>query len=264
MRLAVGQAPASSAIDKNVTAAVHLIGEASTAGARLLLLSELFLTGYDLDRLSSDPEGIDPSDPRLDPLRSACEAGNVSALIGAATPGPDGVLDNSLLWFGSDGSAVIIYRKVHLWEGERAIFTPGARGVLVPFEGLTIGLGICYDAAFPEFSRAYAAAGVDLILYASAFAYGTERSRYHIYHPARALESGSFLAVSNAFGPLGAGEFFGESAIYDPYGIRLADAGSTPGIVTADIVASTTTRARESLTYLTDRLTDYTPSEIRN
>lgn len=267
MRLAVGQALSTTNINANVASAVTLVNGAAASGARLVLLSELFLNGYDLDKFLTAPEPLAVDDLRLDDIRNACSANGVSALIGAATvadgePGEMGVLDNSLLWFGTDGTTKIVYRKSHIWEGERVSFVRGDGGVIVGFDGVTLGLGICYDAGFPEFTRAYAKAGVDVILFSSAFALGDERSRYHIYHAARALESGAFVAVSNALGKLGESEFFGESAIYDPTGIRLVNAESKSRIVVADIDPIAVRDTRSSLTYLNDLLPDYTPRKI--
>lgn len=266
MRLAVGQAQSSHDLDINVAAVVDLVEQTASAGGRLLLLSELFLNGYDLDEINKHPQAIAVTDPRLGPIRRSCRAEGVSAIVGAATAvalpeSDEPYLHNSALWFGSDGSVRNVYDKIHLWAGERASFAPGERGVLLKFGGLTIGIGICYDAGFPEFCRAYAQAGADLILFASAFAMGNERTRYHIYNPARALESGAFVAVSNALGQLGGSVFFGESVIYDPYGVPVADAGDRPGVALIDVDRDVVNEAKASLQYLQDLKTDYDPIE---
>ncbi|MEY9778330.1 carbon-nitrogen hydrolase family protein [Arthrobacter sp. MW3 TE3886] len=266
MRVAVAQAPLTFDVDSNIRSAVELIGSAATGGARLLVLSELFLQGYRADAEYVRQTALTTDDARLEPIRRACAEFGVSAVVGASTKSPDADTarypsghGNSLLWFGADASVSCIYSKTHLWEGEKAAFSPGAGGIIVPFEGLLIGLGICYDAAFPEFVRSYAQLGAELLVFSSAFARGAERSRYLVYHPARALESGAYLAVSNTLGTDGEIQYFGESGVYDPHGQVVSGGGAASGITIADIDPGHVVQARAALPYLSDLQHDYTP-----
>lgn len=262
MRLGVGQAPASDDLESNVASAVRLVHRAADDRVRLLVLSELFLHGYDLVGSAVRGPAITVGDPRLVPLASVCRDRGVSVFVGAATTDGQGPPHNSLLGFDADGSMRVLYRKVHLWNGERPHFAPGDRGVTVRLDGVVIGIGICYDAGFPEFSRAYAKAGVDAIVFGSAFAFGAERHRFHIYHPARALESGAVVAVSNAVGSLGSTRFHGESAIYASDGSRVVEVTDDEGVVAVDITPGSGAAARASLPYLDDLLPDYRPTLI--
>ena len=251
MRLAVGQAPATSDVDEAVRAAVVLVDAAAAAGARLLLLSELFLTGYDPATWSIE-QSLDPGSPRLRPLRDAARSTGVSVLVGAATRGTDGTLRNSLLLVDVDGSVGVAYDKRQLWVDERSSFVAGDDAVVLDVDGVLVGLGVCYDAGFPEAARAYGRAGVHALLFASAFASGEEQHRYELYHPARALENGCFTAVSNAVGRLGDVDFSGNGLVVDPRGHVVARLGDADEIIVVDVDVDDVVAARADLPYLTD------------
>ena len=67
------------------------------------------------------------------------------------------------------GKIIDIYRKFHLWGKESDFFTPGNQYSLLEVNGWKIGIGICADAGFPEFSRSLALLGADILVYISAW-----------------------------------------------------------------------------------------------
>ncbi|MFK4247816.1 carbon-nitrogen hydrolase family protein [Streptomyces angustmyceticus] len=69
-----------------------LLTEAATRGAGLVVFSELALTHYDLDRIAADPTGmtVTDDDARLAPVREACRASGVAAVVNAAGRGAGG------------------------------------------------------------------------------------------------------------------------------------------------------------------------------
>lgn len=215
----MGQPAIRHTVEGNVAAAAELVVRAGKQNAQLLLLPELFLSGYRPEAIGSQPErwAVTLDDPRLKSLTRAVEASGVAVALGAALHDPLG-LRNAMLWFRPDGTVEHVYSKIHLWTSERSVFIPGDHHAVVTCRGLRLGLGICYDAGFPEFVRAYARAGVDAVLFSSAFATGPEKHRYDIYHRARALENGVHIAVANCVGTIGAAEFFGHSQHFDRHG----------------------------------------------
>lgn len=245
-RVAVGQAAFSTDIATNVENAVRLRDAADAAGADLLVLSELFLPGYRLAGMGGD-RVVALDDPRLAPLVDSTSRTEV--LVGAAVSTPAGLV-NGILRFGPGRPAELAYAKMHLWEGERVDFVAGDALAIVEVAGLRIGLGVCYDAGFPEFSRAYARAGVDLIAFSSAFLEGEEGHRYEIYHAARALESGCYVVVSDAAGADGDDVFYGGSRILDPVGRLLADLGADGELAVVDVSPETVAATRATLPYL--------------
>jgi predicted amidohydrolase len=132
---------------------------------------------------------------------------------------------NSAALIDRKGHLVAVYRKVQLFGAlEASYFTPGDQYVVTSVGGLTIGLAICYDIEFPEFSRALRRRGVELVLVPTAnMAPYWEVPKTLVR--ARALENGISVAYANHSGCEGALHFTGLSGIAGPDGIDLARAG---------------------------------------
>src|SRR5208282_2291886 len=77
--------------------------------------------------------------------------------------GADGRLYNSAALVDSAGTRAV-YRKAHLWDKEKLVFTPGdAPPPVVDLQIGRIALMICYDLEFPEWVRLPSLKGADLI-----------------------------------------------------------------------------------------------------
>ncbi|MFG3689834.1 carbon-nitrogen hydrolase family protein [Micromonospora sp. NPDC047740] len=253
LRLAIGQAPSLPGdVPANTTRAIELLHQAARNGARLLLLSELFLCGYDLAGLAEAPDqyAVGPDSAAVAALTDACRTTGTGLIAGAAWRRPDSRLANAALVVDPAGRLRGTYQKVHLWGAERELFVAGDELLSIQIDGVSLGLGICYDAGFPEFSRAYATGtNADVLLFSSAFARGGEERRYDLYHPMRALENTAYVLTANALG----GSFFGRGFAHDPYGRLVTSAGSQPGIALVDIDEHLIHAARATLPYLRDR-----------
>ncbi|WP_295141889.1 nitrilase-related carbon-nitrogen hydrolase [Saccharopolyspora sp.] len=141
---------------------VAAVRGAAARGAEVIVLPELATSGY---RLSSVTEAtsaaLRPSDPLLAEWgRAAPEA---VVIGGFCELGDDGRLYNSAAVLDR-GELVAVYRKTHLWDEERLLFTPGAEAppVLDTAHG-RIGVLICYDLEFPELTRRLALDGAELL-----------------------------------------------------------------------------------------------------
>src|SRR5690242_13581625 len=157
--LAVGDVTA------NRSAAAAAVEEAARVGAELVVLPELCDSGYVVDSAAEARELAAPVEGNAT-LR---EWHKLSMHYGSAIAGgfcelgEDGQLYNSAAVVGVDG-VLAVYRKAHLWDAEKLVFTPGDGPPPVadlPFG--RVGLMICYDLEFPEWVRLAALAGADLI-----------------------------------------------------------------------------------------------------
>ena len=89
---------------------------------------------------------------------------------------------------------------------------------------------------FPHLYRALAKAGAKLFTVPSAFTVPTGQAHWHVLLRARAIETGSFVLAAAQGGKHESGrETFGHSLIVSPWGEVLAEAGTEPGIVIADL-----------------------------
>jgi predicted amidohydrolase len=231
LRVASAQAVAEPGeIERNVATAVRLIAEASAQGAGLIVFPELFLCCYHLTLLRSEPGRCDmtAADPRLDPIRDACRTESLAAVVSGSIRANGGRTISALV-IDQSGTIVLRYDKQHLDREEQPLFQPGQSGCTVDVGGWKLALGICYDATFPEHARAAALAGAHGYLCPSSH---RERT---LVHAARAFENTMYVAFSNHLGEADGRRLCGHSAIYDPEGKVLADAGPREeGLALAD------------------------------
>ncbi len=240
-------------VKANVATAAEWVARSADAGASLVVLPELFLSGYDPATQRADPDGCDvtPEDPRLDPLREA--AADAAVLIGAAVRQPDQTRTVSILAFDRAGRCTVAYSKQHLWDEERSIFVPGTIGASVALGDWELGLGVCYDGCFPEHARAASDTGALAYVCPSAYVVGSEHRR-DLYYAARALDNGIYVVFSGLVGRCGALEFSGGTAIYDPQGRAMGRVESGEGLAIVDLDPEEIAEARRINPYTRDRL----------
>lgn len=246
-------------VDANVATAVRVVGSAADRGARLVVLPELFLTGYAPETWTHDGS-LTAEDERLEPLSHGAAAHGVVVVAGAAVRrAPDASTLSLLVLTGDD--VLACYDKQHLDAAER-FFTPGDHGASLRVDGWELGLGICYDGCFPEHARAAAAGGATAYLLPSAYYVGAE-SRRDLYAAARALDNGMYVVLSGLTGRCGDGSFSAGSAVYDPEGRAVDRLGDeSPGVVVVDLDPAAVEETRRRHPMLHDRLTDQGPRRL--
>lgn len=249
LRVAAGQAAAVSGdLAANVATAARLTARAADEGARLLVLPEAFLTGYDAAAFAGPlPEEADLAGPALDALRAAVVAGEVTVVVGTALRrGAQSRLSQVVV--RPDGGTTAPYDKQFLDGPEKDVFTAGDHGTSITVDGLELGLSICYDGCFPEHAQAAALDGAVGYLSSAAYFPGGAHRR-DLYYAARAVENGMYVVLSGLTGRCGAAEFIGGSAVYDPEGRPLVRLGDEEGLAVAEIDTAVVdaTRARHTM-----------------
>jgi 2,6-dihydroxypseudooxynicotine hydrolase len=164
--IAVAQlAIAVGAVDANAAAAAEAVAVAVAAGARLVVLPELCDSGYvfaDADEARSLASPV-AGNPTLGAWQSMAARYDLVIAGGFLELGADGRLYNSAAIVDGSGTRAV-YRKAHLWDTEKKVFTAGGDPPpVVEFPFGKVGLVICYDLEFPEWVRLPALAGADLI-----------------------------------------------------------------------------------------------------
>jgi len=260
LRTALLQGPSGvpGSVGESLRALDDAAGRAAAQGARLLVTSELFLTGYALgDRVAALAEPADgPSAARVDAI-----AARHGLAIAYGWPereaGPDaaeGRVFNAVRLVGPDGAGLAVYRKAHLFGAyEQRVFTPGDQPLVqATVDGVRVGLLICYDVEFPEAVRVHALAGTELLVVPTALMRPYEFVP-QVLLPARAYENGMYVAYANRCGPEGEFDFTGLSCLAGPDGVARARAGAGPELVVADADPEVLRAARAETPYLTDR-----------
>ncbi|HVR04828.1 MAG TPA: NAD+ synthase [Solirubrobacteraceae bacterium] len=204
------------------------IEAAREAGAELVLLPELALTGYPPEDLLLREHFLRDAELALREL--AREIHGISAVLGFPEPAPDGRALYNAAAVLAEGAVRTVYRKLHLPNygvfDERRYFTPGDGGVTLELAGQRVGLTVCEDLWQPgPPASEEAQAGARLLLNISASPYhagkGAEREALFAQ---RAREHGVHVAFCALVGGQDELVFDGHSFVLDPAGHPLARA----------------------------------------
>ncbi len=168
-----------------------------------------------------------------------------------------GGLYNTAYVFDRAGTCVAEYDKTHLFSpmGEDQVFEKGETCVRFALDGASCAVIICYDLRFPELIRTLALPGLDVLFVVAQWPH---RRVFHLetLALARAVENQMFVALCNSCGTAFGTQFGGHSALIDPWGATLAQAGETETTVTADAELGMLKQIRASIPVFRDRRTD--------
>lgn len=174
--------------------------------------------------------------------------------------GPEGRgLWNTSIVLGPDGAVAATYRKVHRFgfgSGEPKLLEAGADVSVVDFpapaDGLRVGLSTCYDLRFPELYRMQVDAGAQLSVIPAAWP-AARVEAWRLLLKARAIENQTFVVACNTAGTHAGVEMGGYSAVIDPTGAVLAEAGTEEEVLSVTIDPSQVATVREKFPVLDDR-----------
>lgn len=233
-------------LDYNLNQIENLLKKAVHKGAKFITLPENFAFFGDNKELIHHATTISEK-VELQLTKWASEF-NIHLLGGGyPVPGNNGKVFNRSMLIDPTGEIVATYNKIHLFDvtisesefyRESEIMLAGSETTDVyDASGLAkIGLSICYDVRFPELYRRMADQGVELITVPSAFTKTTGKAHWEILLRARAIENSSYVIASAQTGRHGKSvETFGHSVIIDPWGKILADGGTDPGYIIAEV-----------------------------
>lgn len=160
----------------------------------------------------------------------AAELG-VAVVLNLYEMGDDGRTYDSSPVIDADGSLLGVARMVHITEyacfHEQGYYAPGDRGapVFATRFGL-VGVAICYDRHYPEYMRALAINGADVVVVPQAGAVGEwPEGLYEAEMRVAAFQNGYFTALCNRVGKEEKLTFAGESFVCDPGGEVIGRAG---------------------------------------
>ena len=274
MRIAVIQLGYAEGADESVEARAERaagLARQEGVGHDLVLLPELWSAGgfasKEWEERSQDLSGLHRGDlpPALAPLAPvARELGAVlhtgSVVERTAEPGEEGRhLWNTSVVLDPGGEVCATYRKIHRFGfggGEPALMEAGSELVVTdlpaPADGLTTALSTCYDLRFPELYRQQLDRGSELFLIPSAWPMARVE-HWRLLLRARAIEDQCFVVAGNTAGTHAGVEMGGHSAVIDPSGVVLAEAGPDEQVLSVEIDTEQVARVREAFPVLADR-----------
>jgi len=160
----------------------------------------------------------------------------------------------------ADGTLLGVTRMVHITEyacfHEQGYYTPGDTGAPVfRTRAGNVGVAICYDRHFPEYMRALALAGADLVVVPQAGTAGEwPEGLYEAEMRVAAFQNGYHVALCNRVGREDRLDFAGESFVCAPDGSVIARAGQgTEEILYADVDLASADRSHARQLFLRHR-----------
>jgi len=267
-RAALVQMCAGRSVTRNVADALSLIAEAAAQKAGYIQTPECTtLMEVDPDRLMAETKP-ETDNEALAAFCAAASDRNIWLHIGSmAVKVGERRLANRSYLIAPNGEISARYDKIHMFDvdlgngevySESVNYQAGSQAIVAPLPWGPLGLTICYDLRFPALHRTLAKAGALFIASPAAFTRITGEAHWHTLLRARAIETETFVFAAAQGGRHENGrETFGHSLIISPWGEVLAEAGTEPGVVTADIDIRRIDEVRSKIPSLThDRAFD--------
>lgn len=241
-------------LEGNYSLAREAVIEAAREGADIVLLPELWASGYDLINAQSYASSL--NEGWFARMRELALDHSV-ALGGSMIEEEGDKLYNTFLFLDQRGKKLGSYRKAHLFDliDEKEYFSAGRELSVFDSPWGRIGLALCYDLRFPELFRAYAVNGAEIILLVA------EWPRRRVAHwdalvLARAIENQCFIAAVNKVGNSKGAQLGGNSVVINPMGEVLTKGDDSPGVLIAEINPEEAAKARAWMPVLNDRNPD--------
>jgi len=228
MKLALAQLSSGEDRSENLERVVEAIDEAAGLGAEMIVYPEIVL-----DRFFPQKKGAcaaaarfaepipGPTTERL--MAKAKEHGMV-VVFNLYEVDADGRFFDSSPVIDADGRLLGTTRMVHItdYEGfhEKDYYHPGDTGAPVYATRVgKVGVAICYDRHYPEYMRALALAGAEIVAIPQAGCLGEwPEGLYEAEVRVAAFQNGYFAALCNRVGVEDELVFAGESFVADPDG----------------------------------------------
>jgi deaminated glutathione amidase len=233
-------------VESNLASAEKLIREAARGGADYVQTPEnTALMELEPERLLASVQAEAESNA-LRRLRLLAKELGIWLHVGSLgiKLAPDRVANRSYL-ISPDGEIAASYDKLHLFDVDLAggesyreskLFQCGHKAAVVDLPFGRLGLTICYDLRFAALHRALAIAGAQMIAVPAAFTKQTGEAHWSVLLRARAIETGAFVLAAAQGGLHENGRStYGHSMIVSPWGEVLAEAGTDPCVIFADL-----------------------------
>jgi omega-amidase len=242
--------------NKNYQSAEVLIEKALSENPDIIVLPELWTTGYDLTRLNeiADQEAAQT----IDFLQKLAKKHQVHFVGGSVANRDEKGVKNTLLIINKDGALVHQYSKLHLFKlmDEHVYLEAGTKKGLFQLDNHQFAGVICYDIRFPEWIRSHTSEGAEALFVVAEWP-APRLSHWRALLIARAIENQCYVIACNRSGQDPNNQFAGHSIIIDPWGEVIAEAGESEEILSAEIEMDLVKEVRKQIPIFTDRKPDF-------
>jgi predicted amidohydrolase len=232
---------------------IEPIARAAGGGARLIVLPEMFATGFSMhpERIA-EPEG-GPNEAFLLEQAARYNCWIVGSIAQwQPSPGPELTARNVAVLAGP-GGMVSRYAKLHpfSYAGEHLRYAAGQELCTTDIEGLRVSLFICYDLRFAD---EFWALGPETDVFVVVANWPeARREHWRTLLRARAIENQAYVVGVNRVGAAQDIRHVGDSAVIDPLGRTLTEASVNSTVLFAEVDPSEVARIRQELPFLRDR-----------
>lgn len=243
MRIALVQMSSQNRLDANLERMRAWLDEAVEKGARVVAFPEM---AYYMGSAEEWKPLLAKYDELVETFSGWAREHGVTLIPGTLrepVAGSPGRFHNTLVVLDPKGREAAKYRKLFLFNAtldraydESRHCEPGDRVAICPVDGVTLGLGICFDLRFPELFRALKRRGAQVVVLPSAFTVPTGAAHWEILLRARAIENQCFVVAPAQTGKVGEGkQTYGNSLAVSPWGEILVGLGTAEGIAVVDV-----------------------------
>ncbi|AEH60707.1 Nitrilase/cyanide hydratase and apolipoprotein N-acyltransferase [Methanosalsum zhilinae DSM 4017] len=239
---------------ENLQKAFLMADSAVSKGADIIVLPEVFSTGFCYERIEEVAE-----EHPYDTIQKIADFSKKNNCIMIGSIIEKNTFENNIEYYNLGycieyGQIAGFYRKIHPFTEEKKYFSPGSKVHTIPLRGcnLNIGLEICYEIRFPEIARKMALEGADILITIAEF----PKPRSDIWSAlakARAIENQIPHVACNRTGSDPRKDYFGGSLIINAEGDILAEASDNETILIADIDTEQKNKIRSSIPVFADR-----------
>ena len=210
-----------------------MLAGAAVAAGSLVVLPEMFSTGFSMNAPAIAQGGAGKDEEFL---ASAARKHNAWIVGGVVAAGDGGKGLNQAVAFDPSGREVARYTKIHpfTFGREHEHYQGGDTPVVFDWAGAAVAPVICYDLRFPELFRLAVLEGADMFVVLANWPAAREHHWTSLL-PARAIENLAYVAAVNTCGQNLHNLCSGKSAIIDPGGRNIAQAGNSECVIRANL-----------------------------
>ena len=249
---------------RNIDIVMELIDRASSQGAELIVLPEVFNCYSYQNTMVVNAETIPGYTTDL--LANKAKEKGLYIIFGIYEKANDNKAYNSSVAIGPNGNIIDTYSKTHLFDInvpgsitflESSHVTPGQKITNVNINNIKCGMAVCYDLRFPELFRTMALDGALMFAMPCAFTHATGQFHWDPLLKARAIENQTFIIAANQIGKHPNGIIsHGNSMILDPWGRVIVQASKNDNIIIAELDFKKLEAVRNEMNLHRQRRTD--------
>lgn len=239
-------------VEKNIENAKNKISEAMKERPDVIVLPELWTTGYDLTRLSeiADRDGLETKEKLIEWSKQY----GVHIVGGSIAKQTEQGVTNTMYVVTNKGELVNEYSKVHLFQlmDEHKYLIAGNSTGEFKLDDVECAGTICYDIRFPEWMRVHTAKGAKVLFVVAEWPL-VRLVHWRLLLQARAVENQCYVVACNRAGKDPNNEFAGHSLIVDPWGEIVVEANEEESILFGELTFEKIEEVRKGIPVFADR-----------